>query len=188
VKMCIRKSKSANPTLAIAICLTSVPSLVLAHTGHSETAGFIAGFSHPFSGLDHILTMLFVGVLAAMIGARTIWAAPVTFLIAMAAGGITGMSEITLPLLEMGLFASVLVTGAMLFRRLRPPITIVLPIIGAAGFVHGFAHGSEMPANSEGLLFASGFLSATTALIVVGIVTARLLNAVAASRSKPVVG
>lgn len=39
-----------------------------AHPGHGGSLG--AGFAHPFSGLDHLLTMIVAGVWGAQLGGR----------------------------------------------------------------------------------------------------------------------
>jgi len=41
-----------------------MPTIALAHTGVGNTSGFVDGFGHPISGLDHVLAMLMVGVFA----------------------------------------------------------------------------------------------------------------------------
>ena len=45
------------PELAIALILAA-PGIAFAHVGVGETSGFAHGFSHPISGLDHILAMV----------------------------------------------------------------------------------------------------------------------------------
>jgi urease accessory protein len=39
-----------------------------AHVGVGETTGFMRGFLHPLSGLDHVLSMVAVGLWAAQRG------------------------------------------------------------------------------------------------------------------------
>ena len=40
------------------------PAVVFAHTRVGHTSGFVYGFGHPISGLDHVLAMVMVGVFA----------------------------------------------------------------------------------------------------------------------------
>ena len=49
-------------SLALLSCLL-VPAAVMAHPG-GEVHSFVAGAAHPLSGLDHLLAMLAVGLLA----------------------------------------------------------------------------------------------------------------------------
>ena len=48
--------------IAGALVLMLVPALALAHPGAEHVVGFFAGFSHPWTGIDHIVTMLVAGV------------------------------------------------------------------------------------------------------------------------------
>ncbi|MFI7960230.1 HupE/UreJ family protein, partial [Acinetobacter baumannii] len=44
--------------------LSMLPALAMAHPGHDHVhSGFIAGFIHPFTGLDHLIMALGFGVL-----------------------------------------------------------------------------------------------------------------------------
>ena len=83
----------------VTIALASfVPSLALAHTGASDTSGFIHGFSHPFFGLDHVLVIVGIGIFAAHLSGRALWLVPMTFVIMVAVDGALGVHrEITLP-------------------------------------------------------------------------------------------
>jgi urease accessory protein len=66
------------------IAAQSVLSLVLvasaqsaqAHILATEATGFYSGVLHPFSGLDHVLAMVSVGVWGAQLGAPAIWICP----------------------------------------------------------------------------------------------------------------
>ena len=74
------------------IPLLLTPAAALAHPGHHhhEAAPFMAGLSHPMGGADHLLAMVAVGLWAASIGGRAVWALPLTFIAAMIAGGALG--------------------------------------------------------------------------------------------------
>ena len=62
----------------IAIPLALVPAVASAHVGVGDTNGFVHGFSHPLSGLDHILAMVAVGLFATCLGGRALWLVPLT--------------------------------------------------------------------------------------------------------------
>jgi urease accessory protein len=55
-----------------AVALTLVPEVASAHVGIGDTHGFEHGFSHPLIGIDHILTMVAVGLFAAHLGGRAL--------------------------------------------------------------------------------------------------------------------
>ena len=52
------------------------PTVAFAHTGVGHTSGFVHGFGHPISGLDHVLAMVMVGVFAWQLGGRALWLCP----------------------------------------------------------------------------------------------------------------
>lgn len=136
-----------------------------AHTGSAPVMGFVSGFLHPFSGLDHVLAMVAVGVLAALIGGRALWLVPASFLGAMVVGSALGFS---LPFVELGIVASVIVLGAAVALAPRMPVALAMALAAAFAVFHGHAHGAEMPAAASALSYGLGFVSATALLHLVG--------------------
>ena len=63
----------------VAFALLSMGGVAHAHTNGLPHMDFAAGLSHPFSGLDHILAMVAVGLWAAQLGGRALWLVPLTF-------------------------------------------------------------------------------------------------------------
>src|SRR5262245_27529738 len=80
-------SSSRISHLGLAALAALAPTLASAHVGVGETQGFIHGFSHPVGGIDHILAMVVVGIFAANLGGRALWAVPLTFMAFMLVGG-----------------------------------------------------------------------------------------------------
>ncbi|RPI31400.1 MAG: urease accessory protein, partial [Hyphomicrobiaceae bacterium] len=37
--------------------LVLAQTIALAHTGHGDTSGLMHGFTHPITGIDHVLAM-----------------------------------------------------------------------------------------------------------------------------------
>jgi urease accessory protein len=152
-----------------------------AHPGHPLN-GVAGGAAHPFSGMDHILAMLAVGIWAAQLGGRALWLVPCAFVALMAGGGALGMSVgHPLPGIESGIAASVLVLGLLVAMAVRAPLYISVPLVGFFALFHGFAHGTEMTAGASTMSYAAGFMFATAALhavgIALGVLTRRLLSA-----------
>jgi len=127
-----------------------------AHTGTG-----VAGFLHPFSGLDHLLAMLAVGIWAAQLGGRALWFVPATFVLTMLAGGGLGMVGVTLPYIEAGILASVLVLGIAIAAMVRLPLLGSLLLVGIFALFHGNAHGLEMPLQSSVWLYSLGFAASS---------------------------
>jgi urease accessory protein len=150
------------------ISLLFLPTLAFAHPGHGA-GGLAAGFLHPVFGIDHVLAMLLVGVIAARIGGRGLWLLPTSFVGMMIAGGILGTSGVALDHLEIVIAASLVVFGAAAATSLRIPVAVLSLLTGGFALFHGYAHGAEMPAEADATSFALGFVAATAVLHAVGI-------------------
>lgn len=145
------------------------PRVALAHVGLGDAHDVLHGFLHPILGLDHILAMITVGLLAANLGGRARWAVPVSFVSMMLAGGIAAMSGMILPFSEFGVAMSVIMLGGLLSSRVRLPVAYAAALAGIFAIFHGYAHGLEMPQDASGISFALGFLTATASLHIAGL-------------------
>lgn len=156
--------------LVIGLALFS--TLAMAHPGHAEHGAF-AGFLHPFTGIDHLLVMVAIGMWAAKFGGSARWQLPVTFVSVMALGAVIAMSGL-MPLslhansVEIGVSASVLTMGLLLLIQLplKRPIQIGLTALFA--LLHGFSHGLELSFCS-GWSAMLGMLLATALLHAIGL-------------------
>lgn len=155
---------SLLPALLVA---TATPAV--AHVGVDIVHDFSHGFWHPLTGLDHVLAMVAVGVIAARIGGRALWLVPATFLSLMALGGVAGVTHVTVPFIEMGIAASVICLGSVIALQVTLPAGAAMALVGVFALFHGFAHGAEIPAGSSASTAAAGFLLATVLLHLVGI-------------------
>jgi urease accessory protein len=153
-----------------------LPFAALAHTGAGSVSGLGAGWAHPFSGMDHMLAMFAVGLWAAQLGGRAIWAVPLSFVGMMIAGGVLGLSGVHIPLVEAGILASLLVLGLLVAFAVRLPLLAGSLLVGAFALMHGHAHGAEMPAALDGLAYATGFVAATAMLHAAGILAGMALQ------------
>ena len=132
--------------------------------------GLVTGLKHPVSGMDHVLAMISVGLWGAQLGVPAIWVLPIAFPMVMAFGGMIGLMGIPLPGIEAGIAVSACVLGTMVFMEARPPLWVATLLVGFFAIFHGHAHGTELPAGSNGLLYSLGFVVATGALHASGIV------------------
>lgn len=160
-----------NLSSLLAIGLAALPTAAFAHAGvgaHDLAHGLL----HPLSGLDHILAMLAVGVLAFVLGGRALWLVPLSFVGMMAAGFVLGANGIALPQAELAIALSSVVIGGVAAVGRRLPILAAMALVGGFATFHGWAHGSEMPVQSGVLSYALGFVAATALLHAVGIAAA----------------
>ena len=149
--------------------LAVVTSPVLAHTGVGSAFGFASGFGHPIGGLDHILAMVAVGILAVQLGGRAIWILPAAFVGMMIVGAIVGVMGIGVPFVEPGIVGSVVILGVVVAIGGRLPIALALSLVGILAVFHGHAHGTEMPVSTGSFAYGAGFAAATALLHTLGI-------------------
>lgn len=159
------------------ITLILAAPLALAHgEGAHSHAGLIAGLSHPFSGFDHMLAMVAVGLWAAQQGGRALWALPLSFVLAMAAGAALGAGGVALPGIETGIALSVLVLGLLVALRMRGALLLSCVTAGMFALFHGAAHGLEMPLAATPWAYGAGMITATAALHAAGVFAGRKLQ------------
>ncbi len=145
------------------------PVSALAHSQGGEAVGFFSGAQHPISGLDHVLAMIAVGLWGAQLGAPAVWLLPVTFPLVMALGGMLGLMGVGLPGVEIGIAVSGIALGLAVFREAKPPLWLAATLVGFFAVFHGHAHGTELPAGGNGLLYSIGFVIVTGCLHATGI-------------------
>ena len=145
------------------------PAFLSAHPRGGEATGFFAGLSHPVSGLDHVLAMIAVGLWGAQLGPPAVWLLPVTFPMVMALGGTLGLLGVKLPGIEVGIALSAIGLGAAILFEARPKLWIAAVLVGFFAIFHGHAHGTELPAGANGILYSLGFVIATGLLHATGI-------------------
>ncbi len=155
--------------LALLFALTFWTQSALAHPAKGQAVGFLTGFLHPISGLDHVVAMIAVGLWGAQLGAPAIWLLPVAFPIVMAFGGMLGLMGVPLPGTEIGIAASAIMLGALVMLEIRPPLAAAAVVVSFFAIFHGHAHGIELPPGQDALLFSIGFVIATGCLHAVGI-------------------
>ena len=144
-------------------------SPALAHVEQGQAVGFITGLEHPWSGLDHVLAMIAVGIWGAQLGNPALWILPVTFPMVMSLGAMMGLLGIPLPGIEIGIAVSAILLGVMVLGEIRPKLYIAAVMVGFFAIFHGHAHGTELPAGQSGLLYSMGFVIATGVLHGIGI-------------------
>ena len=159
--------------LAAGLCLPALAHPDAGHSAHvhadaaapllaaaqsSWMAAFQAGFLHPFTGFDHLLAMLSVGIWSARQPLGK--ALPLVFLGAMLLGALGGVAGATIPGLETGIAATVVLAGLLIAVAARLPLGAGAALIAVFAVLHGNAHGHELPlaGSAFGFLAASGVL------------------------------
>jgi urease accessory protein len=155
--------------------------LMLAAAGAAEAHGqhgaadLAAGLAHPFSGLDHALAMLSVGLWSALVlpaGQR--WRAPALFVALMALGAALAAAGLPMPgSLELLIAGSVVLLGALLVGGPQVAPVAGWTLVGTAALLHGAAHGLEMVPGASPGLYGLGFVVATALLHTLGLAGGR---------------
>ena len=149
-----------------ALALSTAPAF--AHLNPQEHGSFMAGFSHPLFGLDHILVMVAVGLWASQIGGRALWLVPAAFVGTMAFGFGLAVAGVDLPFVEPAILASVVALGLLVAMAARFDSIASAALVAAFALFHGHAHGGELGA-AGAASFGIGFVVATALLHAAGI-------------------
>lgn len=163
------QKRAALTHVAITLFLFSTVVPALAHSGGGYGGGFVAGFTHPILGWDHVAAMVAVGLWGAFLGAPSIWILPVVFPLVMAFGAVAGIVGFPVPAVETGIALSAVVLGLMIVFAAKPPIWVCAVIVGTFAVFHGYAHGTELPATVNAFAYAVGFVISTGLLHLAGI-------------------
>ena len=155
--------------LLLVALLLLVPSMARAHQETGTIGGFVSGFTHPLTGLDHIIAMVAVGLWGAYLGAPAMWLLPVIFPMVMAFGGALGILGVPLPGTEMGIALSGVLLGLAVAFAAKPPLWMAGTLVGIFAIFHGHAHGTELPQAANAFTYAVGFVLATGLLHLSGI-------------------
>lgn len=162
-------------TRLLFVLFVLMPASAWAHPGHVG-AGLWSGFFHPFSGLDHILAMIAVGVWAARNSGRASWFPPAAFLGGMIAGVLLGFDGMAPPFIEPAIAASALAAALLVAFAIRLPVVLQAAIAAMFAVWHGIAHGMELPVAIVPQVYVSGFLAATALLLCSGLVLGKVLQ------------
>ncbi|QDV44692.1 HupE / UreJ protein [Stieleria neptunia] len=151
------------------ISLFAAVSTASAHPGHShELAGTVPnGIAHPWMGIDHLLAMLVVGVMAMRCGPRGRWTLPVLFCGSMAIASLVGRAIGPVSGLEIGLALTLVAMGVCLVRRFHHAMFPVIATL--CGGLHGFAHGVDIGAGVGSVQYLAGMMLGTAVIHLIGI-------------------
>jgi urease accessory protein len=162
--------------------IVALPLAAAAHVGADDAAhhaaGFMQGFLHPFTGMDHLAAMVGVGLWSALAarGARDLLWAPLGFAAMLLAGAVMGLAGVQVPAVEPMIAASLLVVGLLVATRLRLPGPVAAVVVGAFAVFHGVAHGHELSGEIGAAAAVAGMVLATMLLHIAGIATGWVLR------------
>ncbi|HEX8323108.1 MAG TPA: HupE/UreJ family protein [Tepidisphaeraceae bacterium] len=175
----IRPGFSLTPALLVVLLLAPLASAHVPHRDQSVQDGFL----HPISGVDHVLAMVAVGLLAVGLKRNWLWALPATFVISMLVGATLGIGGLLAPswLAEAGIAGSVFGFGLLIMLGAPLPPLMIAALTAAFALCHGSAHAAEMTPDTSVAGFFAGFALSTLGLHAAGVGLGLLLG-----RSVPV--
>lgn len=158
------------------ILLLAMAVYAYCHATNLVMTDLTSGFSHPLEGLDHVITMLGVGIWAAQLRGKAIWLLPVTFVAVMSLGGVSGAaSYLAIPSAEVLIIASCLVFSALIIRKIHFGTKMNVLIVAFFAFFHGYAHGQEISTSASLVSYTVGFMLATILLHGTGILVTKVI-------------
>jgi len=104
--------------------------------------GFVSGLAHPVIGVDHLVFVIAVGLLAVACGRR--YSLPLAFIAATAVGAMLAVTGANVPLVELAVAISLVVAGGLLISGGRVSAQALVTLFGLAGVFHGLAYGSSI--------------------------------------------
>ncbi len=175
---CIYRHTHRSLILLAGFCMASA---AMAHTSgqgslNTQVAhAFTAGLVHPWTGLDHLMAMLAVGLWSAMTNHRW-WIAPLVFAQMLLAGALLGLSGLHLPLAEPMIASSLVVLGLLLIGRTTLPVAAGATLVGLFAVFHGYAHGTELADTAHAWQPLAGMVLSTLILHAIGITAGLVLR------------
>ena len=153
--------------LALAAALLT-PCVAFAHGGHDLAHTFSAGFSHPWTGLDHWLVLVGVGMWAATRATQQ-WLAPLAMLLSALLGAALNSTWLGVAVTELLIATSVVAVGLTLANMWTLPNATALGLVSLIGLLHGAAHGAVL----TGAPALGGLTLGSAAAIALGWLVAR---------------
>ena len=133
-----------------------------AHAGHEiNSAGFLAGLTHPLLGLDHIVAMIAIGLWSMSQAPKFRPWVPLYATLGMLLGAMSAWVGLVIPAMEFVIAMSVVLTGVLVFTLAKFPAPLGASVVVLFLFCHGHAHGSEMPVGIASWAYLAGFLVTT---------------------------
>jgi urease accessory protein len=158
--------------LLATLSLTLVSGAAMAHSGHADHSGFVAGAMHTLSGIDHVLTILAVGFLAARQSTKGRLLAS-GFLGALLLGFTVSMWMPAVLAVEHSIIFGLMALGLVVMYHKGVESLGLLLLVGVLGMSNGLAHGWEVPAGASVAGFATGFLLMSATLMLAANVISR---------------
>ena len=152
--------------------------LAQAHPGHlTDGGGFVAGFFHPLTGVDHVLFMLAVGGwIALRAGSAGKWLLPSIPVVQMLAATAIAL-PVPMAIWDAAIAVSLIAMGVLLWRVPASRFAPALSVLGVG--MHAAAHWAGMPVGAGAVDYGLGMVVASLLLCAAGYLLGHALRPVA---------
>lgn len=170
----MRNQSVGLAALTLSTLLTSTPASAHHAIGGATPSngweGLLSGLAHPVLGLDHLAFIVAAGMIAAL-HRRGVFV-PIAFVAASLAG--TGIRFLAFDLPGSGwmIATSIVLIGALLATG-RESLGLVIPLVSAAGILHGYAYGQSI-VGAEMTPLWSYLLGLAIVQLIIGLSTERI--------------
>ncbi|WP_221797694.1 HupE/UreJ family protein [Oceanobacter mangrovi] len=156
-------------TLVLASAMLLASPAVMAHP--ADGSGFSAGLIHAFTGFDHMLSMLAIGLWSAGLMKRSrqliLWGLPMVLAAGFAIGSLIGVEQV-IATADMSIALSLVLLGGLIATRVSGLLNNSQALLLALAFVifHGVAHTEAQTGHA--LAFLAGLMLTSIALSQLG--------------------
>lgn len=152
--------------LLAVLCFAS-PSLY-AHTGGLVEHSLLSGLLHPLTGIDHLLVLLAVGLVAAKHGGKALFVFPAIFMALMAFGALLNAYGIQIPFVEAFIALSLVMFGLLVGANQKQPSRLFFAGVSLFAVFHGYVHAAEIPVDSGVAVYFSSLMLMSLVICLVG--------------------
>ena len=104
--------------------------------------GLLSGIGHPIIGIDHLVFVVAVGLIAALVNQGFL--IPISFITTAMLGTVFHLLNFNLPQVEIAIAISVVAFGIMLALKQKLNTPLLAIIAATAGIFHGYAYGEAI--------------------------------------------
>jgi len=164
--------------LIAVLSLVSPP--LYAHTGGHIDPSLVSGMLHPLTGIDHLLVLLAVGLIAAKQGGKALFMFPAVFFGLMAAGALLSAVGLQIPFVESFISLSLVAFGLLITISQQQRAQLLFLSVSFFAVFHGYAHAAEIPSGSNAVWYFSSLMLMSLAIClggcIIGLKTGKRMN------------
>jgi urease accessory protein len=159
---------------AIAFALPASAHVDASHVASAfADSGFFSGLLHPLSGIDHLLTILAVGIWASQHQGKVRQTLALMFPSMMVVGALFGSTGLPIPGMDLAIAFSVALLALLIAGSIKVSPSVSAPLVACLALVHGYQHAVEMNAAHAFYGYCAGFTVSTVLILVAGFTLGR---------------